>query len=209
MLFDRLEKRRTEVIGESGRLVRALFLRGWIALNQDGRNPEIARGFDVGERVSDEQAVGSGRLREIRKGLQEHSDPGFAAVALAFVMRAVVEGVDVRGADTKMFLESRMEGIDVRGRVESKGNAALVAHHDHAFAGDIERGDGCFSTGKELHILPVADVFAFRRLAVDDAIAIEEDVADVLETGVHRHATCMITKNPRSSNLRNMGTVIS
>jgi hypothetical protein len=50
----------------------------------------------------------------------------------------------------------------------------------------IERGKGRLGAGKKMKIAPLADERAFRGLAIDDAVAIEEDVSDTRRGKGHR-----------------------
>src|SRR5579872_3014903 len=50
------------------------FLGGGISLNEDGRDAEVARGFNVGQRIADDDAVRSRNIREITESLFEEAD---------------------------------------------------------------------------------------------------------------------------------------
>jgi hypothetical protein len=79
-----------------------------------------------------------------------------------------------------------MERFDVGARVVSKGDAPLVAHDNDAASGAIQSGDGGFGSRKKLHVAPPSDIFSFRRLAIDDTVAIQEDVRNLRERVFHR-----------------------
>lgn len=179
-------QRGSRCVGQSGGLPGSGLLRVGISFDEDGRDAEGTGGLDVGERVADDEAVGAGGLREIAEGLQEHPGLRLAAAALVFVVRAVVKSVDVSAMEDQMLLHLCVERLNVGGGVFPQGNAALVADDEDAAAGAVEGGDGGDGAGKEVEIAPVADVGAFGRLAVDDAVAVEKDKLHVLQGKRHR-----------------------
>ena len=68
-----------------------------------------------------------------------------------------------------------MNGVDVFFLVKTEGYASLVGDYDDSQAGLIEPGDGFWDAGKQVEVLPVGDVLALGQLAVDYAVAVEED----------------------------------
>jgi hypothetical protein len=173
-------------IGEGGGVIGSGLAGGGISLNEDGAHAEGAGGFDIGEGIADEEAVGGAGLREIAKGLKEQAGAWLAAVALVFVVGAEIESVDVGAARAEMLLQGGVEGIDIGGGVAAEGDAALVADHDDAAAGTVESGDGGVDAGEDMEFFPAGDVVAFGRLAVDDAVAIEKDEVNSWEGSGHR-----------------------
>jgi hypothetical protein len=66
-----------------------------------------------------------------------------------------------------------MQRVQVFYRQESLGDAALVAHYDHAEIGTVKEGDGLDDSRENLHLLPTGNIFIFRRgLSVDNAVTI-------------------------------------
>ena len=58
-------------------------------------------------------------------------------------------------------------------------DAALVGDDNDFARRSIERGDCGFDAGENLELVPAAYIFAFRQLAIDNPVAIEEDVLSV------------------------------
>lgn len=160
-------------------------LGGGISLDKNRRDAEITGGFDVGERVADHDGAGTRDVGEVAEGLFEEAGFRLAAIAGVSVVRAVVERVDAGLVLGEVLLQASVQGVDIGCRVMAQGDATLVGDDEDANAGAIERGDGAFDAGQEMKIAPSADVSAFGRLAVDDAVAVEEDTADIGEGRCH------------------------
>lgn len=201
-MLDGVSQGTGDEIGKLNGFFSAGFSGGRIAFNKDGRDAEVAGGMDIGKRVADEDAVGGGGVREIAEGLVEESGSGLAAFALIFVVGAEVECVNARALGCEVLLELSVKRFDVGRCVVAEGNAALVGDDDDASAGAVERGDGGSGAGQEMEVAPMADVLAFGRLAVDDAVAIEEDAANV-EQGLG-HRLCVVTSMITKSRAKNL-----
>ena len=65
--------------------------------------------------------------------------------------------------------------------VESQRDAALVGDDDDAQARAVEASDGLRDAGQRLKLAPGGDVAAFRHLAIEDAVAVQEDGAQGAE----------------------------
>lgn len=148
---------------------------GRIAFEEDGEHAKAVAELDVGERVADHCAGFGGDGGDSRNRLMEEAGQGLAAVALVVVVGAEEEAVQVRAGLPELALQVLVDGQDVRSRVETKGDAALVGNDDDAEAGAVEASDGLRYAGEQLEIVPGGDVATFRQLAVEDAIAVEED----------------------------------
>ena len=154
---------------------RACFTMLGVARDEDRFEPEIFAELDIGEGVADDDAGFRGDLRKFGFGLLVKAGTGFAAGALTFVVGAEVEGVDPGAGFTKGFLKRMMNGINVLRGIQTESDAALIGHNDYAEAGLVELGDGFRDAGKQIEMLPGSDVLAFRHLAIQDAVAVEED----------------------------------
>ena len=64
--------------------------------DENGRHPQAAAEFNIDKRVADHDAGCGGDGWEPGRGLVEEARERLAAVALAFVVRAEEEGVDMR-----------------------------------------------------------------------------------------------------------------
>ena len=62
-------------------------------------------------------------------------------------------------------------------------DAALVGDDNDFARRPIECDDCGFDAGENLELVPAAYIFAFRLLAIDDPVAIEEDVLSVRKRG--------------------------
>lgn len=72
------------------------FLVLGVAFEEESQHAKAATELDVGERVSDHDAGSGIDLGEVCAGLLEEAGKRLAAVALLLVVRAEVEGVNVR-----------------------------------------------------------------------------------------------------------------
>jgi len=97
-----------------------------IAFQQEGGHAQAMAELDVGERVADHEAGAGGDLGELSAGLLEEARERLAAVALLRVVRAEVEGVDVRAVRLQPALQCGVDLAHIIGRVESQRNATLV-----------------------------------------------------------------------------------
>lgn len=107
----------------------------------------------------------------------EEAGEGLAAVALVSVVRAEVEGVDVRAVRLQPALQCGVDIAHVFGGIEAEGDAALVGDDDDAQARAVEASDGLRDAGQWLKLAPGGNVAAFRHLAIEDAVAVQEDGA--------------------------------
>ena len=112
-----------------------------IAVDEDGEHAEAAAELDVGPGVADDDAGCRVDVGEIGLGLLEEAGKRFAAVAPILVVRAKVEGVDVSVVDCQFLLKRGMDAEDIRGGMETEGDAALIGNDDDAEAGAVEAGD--------------------------------------------------------------------
>ena len=78
-------------------------------------------------------------------------------------------------------LEGGVNGLDIGGGVEAEGDAALIRDDEDAEAGAIEPSDGIGDAGEYFQLDGRGDVAAFGQLAIDDAVAVEEDGAEMTE----------------------------
>lgn len=168
-------------VGQRGGLLCAGFPVIRVASDEDAGQGKIKRRLNVRDGVADDDAVGRRGLRKIAKGLLEQAGRRFSAIALVLVMGAVVEGIDVRRMIREPALEFEVQGSHIVFGIESQSNTSLVGDHDNGASGSIEGRDGLFSAGKWVEVAPSADVLSFRRLAIDDSIAIEKHVLDAGE----------------------------
>ena len=122
----------------------------------------------------------AGELREIPEGLPEHTGFWLPAIALLLVVGAVVEGVDLCTVGAEMLLQSGVESSHVRSGVVAECDTALVADDDDPSAGTIEPAIADSAPGRNLN-RSSGDVLAFGGLAIDDTVAIEEDVLNTLK----------------------------
>lgn len=110
-------------------------------MNEDRWSTQSAGRFDIRKRVTDHEAVRRRGLRKIPKRLQKHPGPRFPAIALALVVRTIIESIDPRAVAAEVLLHPRMNRLNIRARVIPKGNAALIAHHNHAPSRAIQSGN--------------------------------------------------------------------
>ena len=141
-------------------------------------------GIDVGEGVADDDAIGAGGPGEVAEGLLEEAGLRLAAIALILVVWAVVEGVNAGAVGGEVFLEAGVEGVNIGCGVMPERDAALVGDDDDEGSGAVESGNCGFGAGQDVEVAPASNVGALGRFAVDDAVAVEEDTADVGEGGV-------------------------
>ena len=158
-------------------------------MNKDRRSTQGTGRFDIRKRVADHEAVSTGGLRKIPKCLQKHPSPRLPAVALTLVVGTIIEGIDPRTVPGQVLLHPRMKSLNIRARVVPKRHAPLVAHHKYPPSRAIQRGNRPLNARQKRNIAPLRNVFAFRGLAIDNAIAIEEDVPNILEACLHRWAS--------------------
>jgi len=148
-----------------------------VAFEEDGGHAQAMAELDVGERVADHEASVGGDLGEVGAGLMEEAGERLAAVALLRVVRAEVEGVDMRAVRLQLALEGGVNLAHVAGGVEAEGDASLVGDDDDAQTRAVEASDGLRYAGQWLKLAPGSNVAAFRQLAVEDSVAVQEDGA--------------------------------
>lgn len=165
-------------IRKSACLLRALFPALTIARDKNAGDGEAPCSLNVGNRIANYNAVGRRCLREIAECLLKQSCSGLSAFALAFVVRAVIEGINMSFIGGQMALEFLVQPAHVIFRVESQSHAALVGNDDDDSPGCVERGDGLLCAGQWVEVTPPAHVFTFRRLAIDHSIAVKENIPD-------------------------------
>ena len=112
--------------GEAGSGPGAGFLASRVAIDEDGMHAEAAAELNVGERIADHGAGLGGDVREIGLSLLEQARQRLAAVALAVVVRAEVEGVQMRSGLLQQGLQFRLDCQHIRGGVQAEGDATLV-----------------------------------------------------------------------------------
>ena len=61
-----------------------------------------------------------------------------SAITLIFVMRAIVEGINVCALGRQVSLQPLMECLDIGTAVKSERDAALIHHNDNAAARSIQ-----------------------------------------------------------------------
>src|SRR5579863_9359995 len=100
-----------------------------------------------------------------------------------------------------MLLQLGMQRVDVSRRVIAERDAALVGNDDDTNAGAVEGGDCGLDAGQNMEVAPAADVGALGRLAVDDAVTVEKNAADVMEASCHQIAfvRCPAASGPPES----------
>src|SRR5580698_10135227 len=104
----------------------ARFLLQRVAIDEDRSDPQPATKVDIRERVADHDAGGWVNIREFALRLVKHARQGLAAVALALVVRAEVEGVHMRTLCAEIFLQVLVNGFNVLSGIETERHAALV-----------------------------------------------------------------------------------
>ena len=148
-----------------------------IAFNEHGFHAQIAAEFDVGEGIADDYAGFGGDFGEVGFGLFKEAGAGFAAVALALVVRAEIEAVYVRAGFGQSCLQLGVDGFYVCRSVEAEGDAALVGDYEDAQAVSIQCGNRFRDAGKQVEVLPRGDVLALGHFAVDDSVAVKKGSA--------------------------------
>jgi len=111
-----------------------------MACNENGFHSQISTKLNVGEGITDDQAGIRRDPWKIYLGLFKEAGEWFTAVALLFVVRAKVEGVDVRPVFCEHLIQLRMDRSDVFRAVKAQRNAALVGDYDYAQAGLVQFG---------------------------------------------------------------------
>jgi hypothetical protein len=182
---DGIAERGSGGTGEGGGFGSAGLPGRGIAVNEDRRHGEAVCSLDVGEGIADEEAVPRRDFGKIAEGLKKEAGLGLAAVALIFVVRAEVESIDAGAVVEEMLLERGVKGIDIAGGVVAEGDAALVADHDGEESGAVEGSNGGGSAREPMEVFQAADVMAFGRLAVEDAVAVDEDAAEMRRQKSH------------------------
>ena len=174
-----------------------------IAFDEDGSHAQVVAEFNVGEGIADDDAGFRGDFGEVGFGLFEEAWAGFAAVALALVVRTEIKAVNVCAGFSESQLQLDVDGFHIRGRVKSEGDAALVGDYEDAQALSIQCGNRFRDAGKQVEMLPAGDVLAFGHFAVDHPIAVEKDSLKVRYDWVIRRIAhpVMITSSqfPESS----------
>ncbi len=146
-----------------------------IAFDEDGQHAEPTSELDVRPRVAEDGAGFGGDIRKFCASLIEEAGKRLAAVALGFVVWAEVEGVDVGVMSAEVLLEGCVDVEHVRRGVEAECDSALIGDDDDAESGAIELRDRVRHAGQRLEFAGGSDVTAFGHLAIEDAIAVEED----------------------------------
>lgn len=159
-----------------------------VAIDEDRGDAERAGRLDVRDRVADEQAVARVRVREVAKSLLEETSFRLAAVALVLVVWTDVESVDARAVHGEVLLQAGVESVDIGSGIEAKSDATLIGDDENAASGAVESSDSGYDAGEQVEFLPVADVGAFGRLAIEHAVAVEENAANIGERILHWRA---------------------
>ena len=132
-----------------------------------------------------------GRVRQpeaqLARRLLEHAGARLAAVARVALVRAVVHGVDAPAGGRDCRAHARMDVREVGLGVAAEGDAALVRRHDDRHVQLRQHADPVQRARQEREFLPRGDVLALGGLAVDDAVAVEEDRAQVTSRSASSH----------------------
>lgn len=172
-----------EVLGDGGSDGNSLFCARFavlgVAFNKDGGDIEAVPEVDVGKGVADHETGGGGDIGKSGQSLVEHSGKGLAAVAGVLVVGAEVEGIDGCAQGGELGLEMGVDIADSGRGVFAEGDASLIGDDDNAEAGGFEAGDCREDAGEELETIEGGAVLAFGQLAVDDAVTVEKDSAQL------------------------------
>ncbi len=103
-------------------------------------------------------------------------DLWFSALALANVMRTVIDRVQPRAMQCQVSPHVAVNKLQLGIRKEAQCDASLIGDQHHGHAGAVHPGDRLHCPRQPLKLLPAGDVGALRLLAVQHAIAIEKDV---------------------------------
>jgi hypothetical protein len=133
--------------------------------------------LNVGEGVADHDAGRCGDLRELGAGLLEEAGEGLAAVALLRVVRAEVEGVDMRALRLQPALDRSVDVAHIVPGIQAEGDASLVGDNDDAQARAVESADRLRDARQRLELAPRGHIAVFRHLAIEYAVAVQEDGA--------------------------------
>lgn len=137
--------------------------------------------LDIRQRIADDNAVCRGRSGKVAECLLKKTGGGFSACALSVIVRAEIEGVNVRGVASEMALELAVQCLNIIFTVETECDTALVADDQDGAPGAVQRGNGGLGGGKRMEVAPACDVLTLRRFAIDDSVAVEKNILYAIE----------------------------
>lgn len=173
--MNRFEKRREASVCEVACLVRSGFLILGTTFDKQGSHAKVPAKFDVGNRVSDDDAGLRFDLGKVGFCLFKESWFWLAAVALLLVVRADVIGVHVGAVGCEFVIERGVDAAHVIRGVEAQSDSALICNDDDLHASLIQLPNGFGNAGKNVELLPTGDVTAFGQFFVNNAVTIEKD----------------------------------
>jgi len=128
--------------------------------------------LDIRKGVADNEAVCGRGLRKISKCLLQQACFRLSTIALLFVVRTNVEGIDMCTMFCQMFLKLGMKRFNICTGIETECDAALVCKYNHAFSGAIQGSDCEFGARKRVKVVPLINVCALRGFVINHPIAI-------------------------------------
>jgi len=121
------------------RLISAGFSPLWVTLDENSEHAKAAAKIDIGERIADHDACCGGNLRKLSHGLLEEAWQRLAAVALPLVVGAEVETVHMSAVMCQQLLQSGVNGVNIRRRIEPQRNATLVGDDNYSHSCAMRR----------------------------------------------------------------------
>jgi hypothetical protein len=114
---------------------------------------------------------------------------------LATIVRTIVDRIERSTVERQVALHHGVNLFELRLGDPAQSDAALICHQNHGQAGAVHPSDRLFGARQPLNLPPVAHVDTLRHLAIENAIAIDEDVsycARVQRT--HNYGLCTVSR---------------
>lgn len=175
-----MRQRSCDGVGQSLRLFSPSFTRLRVTFDKDRSAAEVPGRFNIGQRIADQDTRLRCHVRELSNGPLEQSRSGFSAIALSFIVRTVVEPVNMCTATCEMLLEALMYLVDRFDAAQSKRNTSLIADNEDSTSVRVKLRNRVLNTLKYLELGPVRYVSSFRGLPIDHTIAVKENTMNTM-----------------------------
>ena len=138
----------TTRVCQRGRLLEARPGLGGFRLNQDRAHTKPMAGLDVRDRIADHHAVAGVAAGKIAEGPLEHAWKRLAAIALAFVMHAAVDSVELRAVLPQVVLQVPVQRGYIGFAEQAQRHTTLVGNQDDLASAAIQASDHGLGKGK-------------------------------------------------------------